>query len=752
MFLLYAALIWHTACFAHTSEIASPGAQDAYAAHAAEVNSPLPDRRESPARAHIDAPVRRGNSLYFHGNYAQAVASYEEAIRISSTSLAPWLNGAAVLDEAGSAHKAAYWYQHAAQINSADNDILTALGWAQLRVQNQAGARESLQRVLRRDAGHTYALLGMARLDMLRAQPQEAVALLNRGFDPSPLTSLAYYFLGLAYEQNHDRDKAIDAYRQGVGADSYFTEARQALGRAYLRVRRFNEACKQFRKVLDSDPHNPEMQTLIRYVQPLLSRTDTKASGEGKRPILSIFSPSEPATGRVPLIRAGIGTNAMGKPRARQTIAFSATTDFTLADAKTGKTFASGKADEFWFVRVKPVKKRLALELGPVSGRPKIIRREAFVIRPKSQTAGLVALSNSAYGRDTLGAAEADKLLRGEVELSIYRRTLRVINILDLESYTHGVVSAEMPVHSPLEALKAQAVVARTHALFIKTVTRRHRKEGYDVCDEQHCQVYAGARAESERSRSVVEGTRGLIVSYRGKPAHTIYSSNCGGHTQSGRDLTGWGDVPYWLGICDSAAPGSQPDSPWALRRWLTTIPPAYCKPSIYVHPSHFRWTRIVPFSELARRIARKHPRLGRLKGIQPLRRSPAGNVNALLLKGTKRNIKVDSEMAIRGLLGMGSLRSTLFVFETEYGPDEKPTYLVFHGGGWGHGVGLCQSGAMGRAEAGQNYQDIIQAYFPKTSLQHFNYIPQATASLDAKSISPGTAQYPPEKPKVIWP
>jgi len=368
-------------------------------------------------------------------------------------------------------------------------------------------------------------------------------------------------------------------------------------------------------------------------------------------------------------------------------------------------------------VRVKAVKQRPVMELSADSGRTRILRRAPFVVLPRSRERGLVALNLTGAG----SAATAERLLRGEVEFALWRRSLRVVNRLDIENYTHGVVSAEMPVRSPVEALKAQAVVARTHALFIKTMTRRHLREGYDVCDEQHCQVYGGVRAESERSRAVVEATRGIVVTYRGKPAHVIYSSNCGGRTQSGRDLAGWGNVPYWTGIADAAVSGPPCDSPWALRRWLTSLPQAYCKPSSFVHPAHFRWARSTPWAELSRKLDRRY-RIGGLKRILPRRRSPSGNVNALLLEGTRRRVKVDSEMAIRGLLGTGSLRSTLFIFTTEYGADGKPEAVVFHGGGWGHAVGLCQSGAMGRAEAGQDFRQIILSYFPGTALGRSDY------------------------------
>jgi SpoIID/LytB domain protein len=293
---------------------------------------------------------------------------------------------------------------------------------------------------------------------------------------------------------------------------------------------------------------------------------------------------------------------------------------------------------------------------------------------------------------------------------------------VDLESYTNGVLSAEMPVTSPLEALKAQAVVARTQALYIKNVGRPHHRNGYDICDGQHCQVYLGVQAENERSRSVVEATRGRIVAYHGRPADVIYSSNCGGHTQSGSELNGWGRVPYWKGIEDMP-PGSPPypHSPWELRWWLRSEPPAYCMPSSYVYPSHYRWTRVVSAQELAARIDRS-VNIGKILGVLTLRRAVSGHINSARILGSRRNLYLKDESRIRNLLAPGSQRSALFFVETEYGPDHRPSAFVFHGAGWGHGVGMCQSGAAGRAERGSLYEDILKAYYPGTDIGDLRY------------------------------
>ena len=724
--LLLGVMAWSTGADAESPFLQRIDSQTATAvptAPAAEVAAPPALEPQSPVapRPDYERALRRGHLAYARGDYKQAIARYEEAGRIDPSAAAPWANGGAVLDESGAPREAARWYGRAAGLDATDNEILCALGWAQLRARAFEDSAASFQRVLKRDPDHTSALLGLARVELARGHPRQAVSLLTRADGVSPFANLVHLFLGRAYDALGDLSNAISAYRQGAGSDSSFLEARKALGRTYLRTRQLREALRQFSKILDADPNDSQAAALLSTVRPLLARSDEAPIAQAVSSPVREVAASEAFPKNVPVLRIGVGTDVRGRPRARRSLSFSATTDFILSDAKTGRPIAQAPADQIWTVRLTRVKGRTALELTADSGRIRMTRRDPLVIAPRSRDRGLVAIEFD--GQPQGPAAAADKLLRGEVEIAAWRKTLRIVNRLDLENYTHGVLAAEMPIRSPLEALKAQAVVARTHALYLKTVARRHRRDGYDICDGQHCQVYSGLRAEGARSRAVVEATRGIVVTYRGGTAQVIYESNCGGRSQDGRELTGWGDVPYWASVADSVDPSPVPDSPWSLRQWLGSIPPAYCKPSNFVHPAHYRWARVIPWTELSRRIDRRY-HTGRLLRIRTLRRAPSGHVNALLLEGARRKVKVDSETAIRSLPGMGSLRSTLFVFTPEFGPDGRPEALVVQGGGWGHGAGLCQSGAMGRAEAGQDFLQIILAYFPGTALGRCDYAP----------------------------
>lgn len=666
----------------------------------------------SPLFAAADAQLEldRAGALYYKGEHEAALEHYQRAAKLSTDSATGWLNGGVILEEAGQPKKAASWYERAVALSS-DAASLNALGWAQWRARDLPAASSTFARALNLEPDHPTLLLGAARVMLDTSRPREALDFLDRAAAAAPLLNLVAYYEGVAYENMRDPDRSIAAYRRAVLADSYFNEGRDFLARAYLRQRSYNEAWAQWARALDAEPHNKRLKGLLQKVQYLLTRSPGDIRRALQRPPPPpLVAEAGAVQDQVPVIRVGIGTNPLGKPRARQNISFKVNAGFEILDAASKTRLLAGNPDETWSVRLKRRKKMspLLILVDP-SGKAALQRKGAVVIHPNPDSKSVISLD------ETINA----NLVRGELEIAAWHSTLRLVNIVDLENYTNGVVSMEMPIRSPLEALKAQAVMARSHALYIKKFIRRHAKEGYDVCNEQHCQVYGGVRAESARSRDVVEATRGHVVTYNGKIAYMLYCSNCGGHTQSGNEVTGWGDVPYWKGVPDGS--DSAPRSPWELKQWLTSRPKAFCSASDYVHPSHYRWNRVVAFKDLEEKISHKL-KTGKLLSLRPLRRSPSGNVNVLLITGSRRKVRINSEMQIRGLLGIGSLRSTLFVMETEYNNDHKPATLVFYGGGWGHGVGLCQSGAMGRAEAGQDYAAIISAYFPGTQLARLVY------------------------------
>ncbi len=696
-------------------------------------------------KALIDA-----RSLYFTGDALASAHAFETAVKSSSMDATAWLDGSIAWAESGDPEKAVSWARHAVTVSS-DTRTFTALGWALLRIARPEEALSAFTSALLKDSESAWAVLGAGRAQLELGRTIDAVALLKRAEGYALQQTLANYYLGRAYEAMGDSAESVEALKRAVISDSYFHEGRDPLMRAYLRQKRYNDAWRQMSRLAEVEPNGRFTRAMMDKIRPLvLASAEALKGPTGRSPITAPDVDSETDRG-IPVIRVGIATTPLGKPRPRVSVTVRGSRPWITVDPKTGKTIAACGAQESWTVRLVPPQKIAAkgklkkrtipahLELRGPDGQVHNIPGEIVNLQPEDGARGTLSLEDDPNKGGPLAAGRA---MRGAIEVAMFahRRSLRLVNIVNLEDYTEGVVGAEMPSASPMEALKAQALIARTHALFIKKVTKRHKKEGYDVCDEQHCQVYAGIHMETPRTRVAVAATHGRVVLYKGQLAHVIYSSNCGGATQSGRDI-GWGNVAYWSRTVDAPKPSPYPDSPSDLRRWLLTWPQDhYCQPSGYVHPSHSRWSRVISAKELEDRVNR-HRKIGTLKGLRVLRRAPSGHVESLLILGSKRNLKLTDEYEIRSLLVTGSLRSTLFIVDTEYrattlpAPKPKkglkpgkpqivlvPDAFVFRGGGWGHAVGLCQSGAIGRAESGQDYEAIVKAYFAGVELAKLDY------------------------------
>jgi len=300
--------------------------------------------------------------------------------------------------------------------------------------------------------------------------------------------------------------------------------------------------------------------------------------------------------------------------------------------------------------------------------------------------------------------------LAGEVIVAFDRSgKLVLINRIDVERMLEGLVPAEIPPSVSLEALKAQAVVARGQ-VFAK-LGARHFLDPYLLCASVHCQVYAGAQAENPRASEAVRATRGELLFLGGQLVDTVYSASCGGHTEDNDAV--WSDLasPALRGRLDG------PEEFFAqaaqrfkdLRGWLADPPPAWCQQGPLGKSGVFRWRRDIPAEDMDRLVAQVKP-LGRVVALQPLERGASGRIKLLRVIGTEGELVVQRELPIRKLLG--NLRSALFVVDIEY--DEKQMPAVFHilGAGWGHGVGMCQAGAAAMAAAGRDYRAILGHYY----------------------------------------
>jgi stage II sporulation protein D len=266
------------------------------------------------------------------------------------------------------------------------------------------------------------------------------------------------------------------------------------------------------------------------------------------------------------------------------------------------------------------------------------------------------------------------KIFRGQLILfSGPNQDVWAVNELPIEEYVVGLINYEISSQWMMEAVKAQAVAARTYAVFQKA---KRAGELYHLDSSVNDQMYGGIQREDARSRTAVKQTEREILVYQGKPIFAVYSACCGGKTASPNPL--WeGSFPY-----------------------LQSRECNFCLAS-----PHFFWKWEVPAEDLAKRLAAGGFPETRVREIEIRERSPGQRVLQLAVRGDQSRL-LFSGKDFRRLLGFDLLRSTRFVVKKENG------IFSFLGRGWGHGVGLCQWGAKGMAEAGADYRSILKYYY----------------------------------------
>ncbi|HEV2283762.1 MAG TPA: SpoIID/LytB domain-containing protein [bacterium] len=288
------------------------------------------------------------------------------------------------------------------------------------------------------------------------------------------------------------------------------------------------------------------------------------------------------------------------------------------------------------------------------------------------------------------GLLRADgRSYRGTLEL---RRTpagrVTVVNVLDLESYLYGVIKGEVDPRWPPEAVRAQAVAARTLAVqrMLASVSAQDpgsAAAGFDLAATTDAQVYLGAAAEDPAATSAVDATRGLVVTYDGRPIFAAYHSNSGGHTEDSENV--WGTLyPYLRGVPD----------PYALDAPGVT------------------WSTVLPLAAIEADLRRGGASLTGLDDVAPGRVTPWGRVVTVRVRGEDGRTQEINANRFRLLVGPSVLRSTMFSVA------RRGLAADFTGRGSGHGVGLDQWGARAMAARGSTFEQILKYYYTGVTIE----------------------------------
>ena len=269
-----------------------------------------------------------------------------------------------------------------------------------------------------------------------------------------------------------------------------------------------------------------------------------------------------------------------------------------------------------------------------------------------------------------------NRAYRGNIRISIHTKQLSAVNYVDIEGYLKSVVPSEMPSVWPMEALKAQAIVARTYALY----RRAGPSKEYDLCSGTNSQMYKGVYSERSSSNMAVYLTGQICLYDNGKPVPTYFHSTCGGNTLNADSV--------WRKALDS----------------IEGVDCKFCKDS----PHYKKWKVSIGRRKLGKILSKKGYKIGKIKKIRIERDKPY----RIFIEDKYGKSQVLDASKFRLLVGPGMIRSSNFRIKVGW------FSVKFKGNGWGHCVGLCQWGARGMALKGYSYKQILQHYYPNLDMR----------------------------------
>ncbi|MDR2947979.1 MAG: SpoIID/LytB domain-containing protein [Prevotella sp.] len=348
-----------------------------------------------------------------------------------------------------------------------------------------------------------------------------------------------------------------------------------------------------------------------------------------------------------------------------------------------------------------------------------------------------------------------DQEFQGALKLIVENNMITAINIIKVEDYLTSVISSEMSATASLELLKAHAVISRSWLLaqieknkeivaskeqyttFTETENERIRwydredHTNFDVCADDHCQRYQGITrtfANIEVVKKAINETRGQVLKSENKICDARFSKCCGGIAEEFQNC--WEDIkfPYLVKLRDDDKIQDIPDLTQESEsvKWIQTRPSAFCNTkdkkileqvlNNYDQETtdFYRWQVVYSQKELSE-LAYKRSGIdfGTIEELIPVERGTSGRLIKLKIVGSKKTMTIGKELEIRRTLSTSHLYSSAFIV------DKKDDKFILTGGGWGHGVGLCQIGAAVMGEKGYSYDKILLHYYIDATIEN---------------------------------
>jgi stage II sporulation protein D len=650
---------------------------------------------------------QQATKLYYEGKVEEALKVHENIIAMHPSFQPSYLELIAISKEYGDMDRAfrvaeALYKKDRSNQNHLHRYFITA-------VQNRSltTARE-LEPLLQSVSAEVMLYQGI--LAFMHGSYNEAIVHFDLALTHDNWLFGALYFKALALQKQGNHPAAINEFTLLLKKEPNFIAALYPLALSYESNKQYLLSLNTLYRARNNLPHSIRITnkiasmekthaTLIKS-QPTPDKVTQRANGV--IPKATSFSPATPENPT--LIRVGLVENV-------RSIAMKAGSDFTLTNSK-GKVVRGLKNSLL-------TADRLNNTIRILDNNNKIlISDNQKIILNYNDPSAATAIFDIMNGAGYFFASVVTRSYRGSIELVLPPKNgagITVINELSLEEYLYSVVPAEMPASWPSEALKVQAVAARTYAL---SQIGSYANAGFDVKGSISSQAYIGLGGEHTSTTAAVDATAHMVLYTKKKELLiTYYSANHGGYSEEGTIVWLGARGFYHQAVPDLHEPKRKNYLPLhELALWLRERPITHSSWPKYHTGTSFRSVVWIDNDDLATRVARS-AKVGSVKAMISRQRGISGRVVNVEVIGTATTTNIKGDF-IRAQAG--GLRTNLFTTEYIVGENGLPEYFIMHTAGWGHGVGMDQSGAAGMAADGFKWQAILKHYYPAGILNRY--------------------------------
>ncbi|NIZ41193.1 SpoIID/LytB domain-containing protein [Entomospira entomophila] len=655
---------------------------------------------------------RQAIQLFYHGDFETALQKHLTNIKHDPLYFDSYYEAIALLRESSRNQEAATIAEQLYHLSSHPERVVE-LYFITLVQSNQLSKARIIEEHLPIKVTYPETVFYQGFLSYRLKEYNVAIVLFEQALSVDPHFAAAAFFMGLSYQEENLHQRAMDSFSRTLKIEPNFTSALYPLAISQLALGKKYDALTSLRRARNLLPRSQRIQKKIAEIEATLPKATTPPSRQQqdlrkKNIVLPAIKHNAPIKdGTIP-IRIGLVEDI------RQ-LQVKTSPNYQIRDQVGKSLYQSSTSD---LLTIQSLNNTITIY---DENKTLLLSSEASLFiayeSPQASTAVFDIINGAGYYFSSV----VTRYYRGKLELLPRPNSrLTLVNHLNLEEYLYSVVPSEMPAYWPEEALKAQAVAARTYAL---ATMGSYNARGFDLLSTVASQAYTGLAGEHERTTKAVNDTAGMVLYSKTSQnlMVTYYSANHGGYSEYGHSVWNHARANEHVAVADIKENNKRKEflPLHQLQSWIKERPLTHSSWPKFYSSFAFRSAVWIDNEDMqARILSRRSVETGSILSLKTKNRGISGRVASIDVQGSKVTHSIHQDI-IRSSLG--GLRSNLFAVESIHFDNDHPEYFIIHTAGWGHGVGLDQSGSAGMAADGYTWKQILKHYYPNGQLKKYH-------------------------------